>query len=235
MAPSAVSTETSVDPVANSLASLKLQGRSLNAEAYTTPPNPQNPDEEPYLWTRLLPVFDPSEHYPPLTPYEHVDPGFRALSHPNPRSFLSSATRVADLTPHIGTEIEGVNLATLDADGRDQLALEAARRGVLVFRDQEEFLNSRTDAWKKWGEHFGRLHIHPTSGHPAGVPEIHLVYRDSSKSFNFEQDDHITSTVWHSDVSYEVRLLDYMTSVHPLINPLGQPSGSYNILLASPA
>lgn len=48
-----------------------------------------------------------------------------------------------------------------------------------------------------------RLHIHPTSGHPVGYPEIHLVYRDGKSSFNFEIDEAITSTVWHSDVSYE--------------------------------
>ena len=66
-----------------------------------------------------------------------------------------------------------------------------------------------------------RLHIHPTSGHPAGYPEIHLVYRfaiskdiklsidfkirDLKSSFNFELDDSITSTLWHSDVSYELQ------------------------------
>ena len=98
-----------------------------------------------------------------------------------------------------------------------------------------------------------RLHIHPTSGHPDGLPEIHLVYRcafiviklritcthdrpsvfvtltysfynlslarlplcnlrdgyallrDANSSFNFEINDSITSTVWHSDVSYELQ------------------------------
>ncbi|KXN92731.1 Alpha-ketoglutarate-dependent sulfonate dioxygenase, partial [Leucoagaricus sp. SymC.cos] len=53
--------------------------------------------------------------------------------------------------------------------------------------------------------HPKRLHIHPTSGHPAGYPEIHLVYRDANTTFNFEIDENITTTSWHSDVSYELQ------------------------------
>ena len=76
-----------------------------------------------YKYAHLLPVFPKDEHYPPLTPFEHVDPGHRALKHPDPRSFLANA-KVAQLTPPIGEEIRGVNLATLDNDAKDQLALE---------------------------------------------------------------------------------------------------------------
>jgi len=47
--------------------------------------------------------------------------------------------------------------------------------------------------------------VHPASGHPAGYPAIHLVYRDASTSFNFEIADSITSTFWHTDVSYELQ------------------------------
>ena len=79
--------------------------------------------EEPYRYAHLLPVYPPDERYPPLEPFEHVDPGSRALSHPNPRSFLDSATRIDDLTPNLGTEIHGVNLAKLTSDERDQVAL----------------------------------------------------------------------------------------------------------------
>jgi sulfonate dioxygenase len=49
------------------------------------------------------------------------------------------------------------------------------------------------------------LHIHPTSGHPEGLPEIHLVYKAPDSNFNFGYHDSITSTVWHSDVSYELQ------------------------------
>lgn len=94
---------------------------------------------EEYKYAHLLPVFDPSKKYPPLEPFDHVDPGHRALSHENPRSFLTDRqANVIEITPAIGNEIRGVNLLDLNNDERDQLALEVARRGVLVFRDQEQ-------------------------------------------------------------------------------------------------
>ncbi|KAG6814031.1 hypothetical protein H0H92_003881 [Tricholoma furcatifolium] len=160
-------------------------------------------EEEPYRYAHLLPHFS-QDHYPPLTPFEHVDPGHRALTHANPRAFLDNATTV-ELTPNLGLEVQGVNLATLSDEGRDQLALEVARRGVVVFRDQQEFLDRGPDFYKAWGSHFGRLHIHPTSGHPENYPEIHLVYRDANSTFNFEIEESITTTFWHSDVSYELQ------------------------------
>jgi sulfonate dioxygenase len=160
--------------------------------------------ESKYRYAHLLPHFS-ADRYPPLTPFEHVDPALRALSHDNPRAFLDNATSVRELTPYIGTEITGVNLAKLDSAGRDQLALEVAKRGLFVFKDQQDFIDRGPDFYLEWGRHFGRLHIHPTSGHPAGYPEIHLVYRDVDSSFNFELDDSITSIRWHSDVSYELQ------------------------------
>ncbi|KAF9072735.1 hypothetical protein BDP27DRAFT_1261175 [Rhodocollybia butyracea] len=176
---------------------------------------------EEYRYSHLLPVFS-QDQYPPLTPFEHSDPGQRALTHANPWSFLDNATSVIELTPRLGTEVHGVNLRTLDSDSRDQLALEVcrtvpdqsyantyfrkvARRGLMVFKDQQEFLDAGPDFYREWGSHFGRLHIHPTSGHPANYPEIHLVYRDAKSSFNFEIEDSVTSTFWHSDVSYELQ------------------------------
>ncbi|CCM00337.1 uncharacterized protein FIBRA_02367 [Fibroporia radiculosa] len=160
---------------------------------------------DPYRYAHLLPVFPQDEHYPPLTPFDHVDPASRALNHPNPRSFLDNSTSIVQLTPHLGEEVRGVNLATLDSDGRDQLALEVARRGLMIFRDQQEFIDRGPDFYLEWGRHFGRLHIHPTSGHPENYPEVHLVYRDGNATYNFEREDRITSTTWHSDVSYELQ------------------------------
>lgn len=83
-------------------------------------------DEEPYRYAALLPVFN-NDQYPPLEPFDHVDPGFRALKHANPRSFLDGATDIVELTPNLGTEVHGVNLAKLTSDERDQLALEVSQ------------------------------------------------------------------------------------------------------------
>ncbi|KAF9452584.1 TauD-domain-containing protein [Macrolepiota fuliginosa MF-IS2] len=169
---------------------------------------PRNDEEakaiEEYRYSHLLPHFS-QDRYPPLQPFDHVDPGHRALTLPNPRAFLDGATRTAELTPRLGTEVTGINLAELDSSGRDQLALEVARRGLVVFRDQQDFIDRGPDFYREWGRHFGRLHIHPTSGHPAGYPEVHLVYRDANSTFNFEIDESVTTTSWHSDVSYELQ------------------------------
>ncbi len=81
--------------------------------------------QEIYKYARLLPVFV-NNQYPPLTPLRSCRSRSPALAHPNPRAFLDDSTSVVDLTPHLGTEIRGVNLATLDSDGRDQLALEVS-------------------------------------------------------------------------------------------------------------
>ncbi|QRV76175.1 TfdA family taurine catabolism dioxygenase TauD [Ceratobasidium sp. AG-Ba] len=163
-----------------------------------------NPKSD-YPFEHLLPVFDKSEHYPPLTPFEHVDPAARASELPEAeqRTFLRTATRVRNLTPKIGTEVTGIDLTSLDGPARDQLALEVARRGVVVFRDQPKFLAQTAEQFREWGSYFGRLHIHPTSGHPALIPELHLVYRDGNETFNHEQFNRISTTLWHSDVSYE--------------------------------
>lgn len=59
---------------------------------------------------------------------------------------------------------------------------------------------------------FGRLHTHPTSGQPAGHPQFHLVYRDGSTPLSNKDPlnadyyaDRLTSTGWHSDVTYELQ------------------------------
>ena len=85
-----------------------------------------------YRWTHLLPAFPKDEHYPPLTPFEHVDPGHRALQHPDPRLFLRDA-KVTQLTPPIGEEIRGINLATLTDDEKDELALEVRTIAIASF------------------------------------------------------------------------------------------------------
>jgi sulfonate dioxygenase len=77
----------------------------------------------PYRYAHLLPHLSHTT-YPPLTPFEHTDPGLRALAHSNPRSILDAATGTTELTPNLGTEVYGIKLAQLDSDSRDQLALE---------------------------------------------------------------------------------------------------------------
>lgn len=145
-----MSATTTVPVVTQGLATLKLRLDDQRAPIAASVP------ESTYRYAHLLPSFSKDEHFPPLTPFEHIDPASRALTHENPRAFLDNATSVIDLTPRLGTEITGVNLAELDAVGRDQLALEVARRGVIAFRDQHDFIDRGPEFYLEWGRHFGR-------------------------------------------------------------------------------
>jgi sulfonate dioxygenase len=133
-------------------------------------PNGFADKEEGYKYDHLLPRSDPTLKLPPLEPFEHTDPGSRVSGDllTNPLTeLLSSATRNVELTPSIGTEIEGVQLSSLDERQRDQLAVLVARRKVVVLRNQD-FLDLPIERQLEFGRYFGRLHVHPTSSHPQG-------------------------------------------------------------------
>jgi sulfonate dioxygenase len=120
---------TTVETIANTLPSLTLRGDKPAEEQSEKKSHEQTVEE--YKYAHLLPVFV-NQHYAPLEPFEYSDPGLRALQHPNPHSFLDNATGVAQLTPHLGSEITGVKLTSLDSNGRDQLALEVSYRSIDV-------------------------------------------------------------------------------------------------------
>jgi sulfonate dioxygenase len=179
-------------------ATLHLHGSDAEPKRSIGAPGPD------YKYAKFLPSWDPGYKLAPLVPFKHVDPGHAALNDPNPRSFLDSA-HVNDLTPKFGTEVSGIQLHELDEHAKAQLALYVAQRGVVVFRDQD-FVDQPPE-WqlRSWGETFGRLHIHPVSGQPKDIPEFHLVYKDAvpgSGFFNYKSDS-ITTTGFHSDVTYE--------------------------------
>jgi sulfonate dioxygenase len=92
-------------------------------------------------------------------------------------NLLKTATKVWDLSPHVGTEVHGVQLSQLDSAGLDEVALLAAQRGALVFRDQE-FVDIGFEAQKKLVSHFGPLHIHGWAPHPAEGSEEHMIIYD---------------------------------------------------------
>jgi sulfonate dioxygenase len=67
-------------------------------------------------------------------PSDHVDPGTRA--DPKKPHLLHSNVTTNIISPYIGTEISGVQISELTKEGLDEIALLAAERKVLVFRDQ---------------------------------------------------------------------------------------------------
>lgn len=153
----------------------------------------------------FLPTWDPNQKYPPLKFYKFEDPGNRAdPSFPNilPEGGNYEIKRV---TPKLGSVITGVQLSDLDSNGKDELALLVAQRGVVIFRDQD-FASKGPAFATEYGRHFGRLHIHPTSGAPKNHPELHITYRRADPT-EFERvfSERVNAVSWHSDVSYELQ------------------------------
>ena len=87
---------------------------------------------------------------PPVKPFE--PPEDRAFyADPAKQSLLDAATRVKKLTPYIGTELEGVQLSQLTDAQKDELALLAAERGVVFFRDQDITIEQQYELTKHFG------------------------------------------------------------------------------------
>ena len=152
-------------------------------------------------YTHYLPTWDPEEKYPPLTPFEHAEHGLDAdKKFPE---LLGPSVEREDLTPTIGTILSGIQISSLSKEGKDELALFAAQRKVLVFKEQD-FADLPIEKALEFGGYFGRHHIHPTSGAPKRHPEIHLVHRGADDRSGDTLLESRTSTVaWHSDVTYE--------------------------------
>lgn len=159
----------------------------------------------------FLPTWDPTEKYDPLTFHVYNDPALRAdPSLPNlfPESKKDQFT-LKRITPKLGTEVKNIQLSSLSDAAKDELALFVAQRGVVVFRNQD--LSSKGPRFSvEFGKHFGKLHIHQTSGHPEGVSELHVIHtRPNENGFEKVFEDNVSSIRWHSDVSYELQPPSY--------------------------
>lgn len=152
----------------------------------------------------LLPTYA-QEDYPPYEPFEYTDRGLNAKGQTD--KLLANAT-VIDTTPELGSDVTGVQLSQLTDEQKDQLAYFVAERGVVFFRDQD--INLDMDKQIALGEYFStRLHVHPTSGHPVGYPQVHVVYQDDQTEVGNILRNSNTSIRWHSDVSYELQPPSY--------------------------
>jgi len=172
----------------------------LNPKGPTELPQTLNVDYTNYEFEDFLPYITLTEE-PALEPYTHVDPGSRA--DPEKKSLFSVVKEKKNMTPSIGTEVKGVQLSSLNDQQKDELALWAAERGVLVFRDQD-FVHQTPEWLKEYGSYFGRLHVHTFGHHIKGHPEILSNLRDTDKTvFDNYSAGQLTTTRWHSDMTYE--------------------------------
>jgi sulfonate dioxygenase len=155
MAPSAVEVETTTVP---NLATLKLQAagpyKELAATKYDADGEAGLKGHEAAKYPHYLPTWDRTQKYPPLEPFEHTEHGKDAdPSYPN--LLPDGAVTVTNLTPTIGTEVRGIQLSTLTAAGKDELARFVAERKVVAFRDQD-FADLPIDEALDYGSYFGR-------------------------------------------------------------------------------
>ncbi|KAK3360443.1 hypothetical protein B0T25DRAFT_496337 [Lasiosphaeria hispida] len=155
-------------------------------------------------YRHYLPTWDKTAPpQPRLEPFEAHDPGLDAdTSYPD---LLPASVTRTDLTPTIGSEVRGIQLSSLTAAGKAQLAHLVASRKVVAFRDQD-FADLPVGEAVDFARFFGPLHVHPTAGLAEEHPEVLVVHRgagdDSVDKFFAGR----TSTVlWHSDVSYEAQ------------------------------
>ncbi|CAM1502483.1 Fc.00g044670.m01.CDS01 [Cosmosporella sp. VM-42] len=153
------------------------------------------------LYPAYLPTRSDGFNAPVTVPlFEAEEPGIRADR--SKASLLKGAT-VANITPRIGTEVRGVQISNLSKEGLDELALLAAERGVLVFRDQD-FADIGFDKQREIVKHYGPLHQHPTMGYPKGTgPEFHVVYADeTSGNLRTLLGPRNTYDLWHVDQTF---------------------------------
>ena len=103
-----------------------------------------------------------------------------------------ASIRMEKLTPHVGAEIHGVDLAgPLDERTFKEVHDALVEHGVIFFRDQ----HISPEQQKDFGRLFGELHMHPAA--PSlleGHPEILVIHAD-------EKSKRVAGEDWHSDVS----------------------------------
>jgi taurine dioxygenase len=113
----------------------------------------------------------------------------------------SSRVKIEPLSPNIGAEIHGVDLARLDDVTFDRIHDAFLRHQVLFFRDQE----LTREQHLAFGRRFGELHIHPAAPSPDGYPAIMRVHADAASTADLDQltagKRAVAGNFWHSDVS----------------------------------
>ncbi|WRT67577.1 uncharacterized protein IL334_004549 [Kwoniella shivajii] len=187
-------------PVAVPTTTTHTTTASLKGIAKAHLSRPKNDDGSP-LYPEFMPFYDPLEKVEDLGEFDHFDPGHRA--DPTFPNLMKDATKSFDLSPHVGTEILGVQISQLNSAGLDELALLTAQRGALVFRDQD-FGDLGFEKQKEIVRHFGPLHIHGWAPHPAGGSEEHMIIYDHKDDLRVRKSWAGRSPVqWHTDQSPE--------------------------------
>ena len=166
------------------------------------PPNLPHPEyQTPRGVSPLESVPNFGLQYPNYTPFKlpnlvqhyFIDRGTNADL--TKSTLLRAATDVLHLTPHLGSELIGIQLKDLSNSQKNELARLVAERGVVFLRDQDLDVHQQIE----FASYFGELHIHQMAGIIPDLPWVHPIYKDET-SVNAR-----SHQIWHSDVSYELQ------------------------------
>ena len=103
----------------------------------------------------------------------------------------SNSLEIRKLTPVIGAEIHGVDLAApMDEQTFNNIHQALMDNLVVFFRDQT--MNHAQQV--EFGARFGKLHIHPAAPSVPGHPEVMIIHADANSKY-------VNGESWHSDVS----------------------------------
>jgi alpha-ketoglutarate-dependent taurine dioxygenase len=120
------------------------------------------------------------------------------------KALFSKVKEVKHLTKYIGTELVGVQLADLNEQELDELALLIAERVVVFFRDQDLSPQKQLEI----GEFFGRPEVHPQVPHVPGLPGTTVIWNELARknglNVSFKNAKAGTGT-WHSDLPHELQ------------------------------
>ena len=117
------------------------------------------------------------------------------------------SVQVTPLSPVIGAEISGADLAALEPETFAVIRQALIDHQVIFFRDQEEL---SPDVQVEFARRFGELHAHPAAPHMDGHPEIFVIHaHKDSKVAN--------GNGWHTDVSCDEQPpMGTMLQIHQL-------------------
>jgi len=101
---------------------------------------------------------------------------------------------IQPVTPLIGAEIVGTDLANLSDADFEAIDQAFTDHLVLFFRDQPPLT---PDIQVAFGKRFGELHYHPAAPHHADYPEIFVIHADKNSKF-------ADGNGWHTDVSCDL-------------------------------
>ncbi|PVH16668.1 uncharacterized protein CXQ87_004964 [Candidozyma duobushaemuli] len=167
--------------------------------------------------------------------HEHVNPDHVKndkghLGDPTFKNLFKAGSKIEkfDLSPNLGTEIDGVQLSELDDAGRNDLALFLETRGLAVFRNQD-FRDKGPAFARSFGQYFGPLHIHPVAYSAKDHPELLVTFRGAGGPERWESNFRFktNTNAWHSDISFE----EYPSSFSFFVALEAPPSGGDTVFV----